>query len=144
MSVDNDSTQQNLRSASEGFDYLFSNDLAKARETFSNGDSPFHALGLGVCAFLEAALGMEVRRRARFSGQYHNQMNLGSQTGLMVEASRCLALSEAGAKKQLKASKSTKDNTQFPPGTEWELLLADAVILLGLTHALRSKDLYIC
>ncbi|OCH93858.1 hypothetical protein OBBRIDRAFT_789896 [Obba rivulosa] len=119
MSSPDDSTQQNLRSASEGFDHLFSNDLANARETFSNRDSPFHALGLGVCAFLEAALGME--------------------TGLMAEASRCLALSEAGAKKQLKASKYAQQTTQFPPGTEWELLLADAVILLGLTHALSES-----
>ncbi|EMD38154.1 hypothetical protein CERSUDRAFT_113305 [Gelatoporia subvermispora B] len=119
MSSEGDWTQQNLSSASEGFDHLFSNDLVKARETFSNSDSPFHALGLGVCAFLEAALGME--------------------TGLMAEASRCLALSEAGAKKQLKSSKSVKPNTQFPPGTEWELLLADAVILLGLTHALSES-----
>lgn len=56
-----DETQQNLRVATQGFDYLFSNDLQKARETFSAGESPFHQLGLGVCAFLEAALGMEVR-----------------------------------------------------------------------------------
>ena len=56
-----DETTNNLRSATTGFDALFANDLAKAREVFKATDSPFHALGAGVCAFLEAALGMEVR-----------------------------------------------------------------------------------
>ena len=56
--------------------------------------------------------------------------------GLMAEATRCLALSEAGAKKQLKA-KSTKQTGRFAPGLEWEVLLADTVILSGMTNALR-------
>ena len=56
---------------------------------------------------------------------------------MMAEASRLLALSEAGSKKELKLAKSASQSTQFPPGTEWELLHSDAVILLGLTHALR-------
>ncbi len=53
-------TEAQLRAARVGFDYLFANDLQKARDTFAAGDSPFHAMGHGVCAFLEAALGMEV------------------------------------------------------------------------------------
>ena len=62
---------------------------------------------------------------------------MGPQTALLTEAQRCLSLSEAGSKKQLKASKYAKPTTKFPPGTEWELLNSDAVILLGLNHALR-------
>ncbi|EJF66189.1 hypothetical protein DICSQDRAFT_78415 [Dichomitus squalens LYAD-421 SS1] len=112
-------TDKQLRAASVGFDHLFANDLTKARETFASGDSPFHQMGHGVCAFLEAALGME--------------------TGLMAEASRLLALCEAGAKRQLKVAKLSSATTQFPPGTEWELLHSDAVILLGLTHALSES-----
>ena len=54
-------TQQQLCAASVGFDHLFANDLTRARDTFAGSDSPFHAMGHGVCAFLEAALGMEVR-----------------------------------------------------------------------------------
>lgn len=53
-------TGAQLRAATVGFDWIFANELEKARETFASGDSPFHSLGLGVCAFLEAALGMEV------------------------------------------------------------------------------------
>lgn len=53
-------TQAQLRAATVGFNYLFANELHKARDTFAAGDSPFHALGYGACAFLEAALGMEV------------------------------------------------------------------------------------
>lgn len=55
-----DETAKSLRSATTGFDALFSNDLEKAQEVFKSGESPFHSLGAGVCAFLEAALGMEV------------------------------------------------------------------------------------
>lgn len=55
-----DETTINLRLSTVGFDCVFSNDLQGARDVFNKGDSPFHMLGLGVCAFLEAALGMEV------------------------------------------------------------------------------------
>jgi len=51
-----------LKSATRGFDFLFSNDIVSARKHFEQQhDDPFHLMGLGVCAFLEAALGMEVR-----------------------------------------------------------------------------------
>lgn len=54
---------QSLRAASDAFDLLFANDLAGAVHSFgadTHRDSPFHLMGLGVCAFLKAALGMEV------------------------------------------------------------------------------------
>lgn len=54
------SSATQLVSATEGFNHLFSNEIVEARTTFASDDSPFHLLGLGVCAFLEAALGMEV------------------------------------------------------------------------------------
>lgn len=54
----------------------------------------------------------------------------------MNEAARCLAESEAGSKKQ-KTAKSQSENSKFPPGIEYEILLADAVVLQGLVHALR-------
>ena len=60
----------------------------------------------------------------------------------MAEASRLLTACETGAKKQLKIAKYSSQTTQFPPGTEWELLHSDSVILLGLTHALRSADMF--
>lgn len=56
------------------------------------------------------------------------------QSHLMEEAARCLALSEAGSRK---AKSSSRASARFPAGLEWELLNADAVVLLGLTHALR-------
>ncbi|KAJ7869896.1 hypothetical protein B0H14DRAFT_2726703 [Mycena olivaceomarginata] len=119
-----------LASANAGFDHLFANDIALARTAFAaDAASPFHLLGLGVCAFLEAALGME--------------------SGLMGEASRLLALSEAGAKKAAAESRKTsgananssgKDGGgRFAPGLEYDILHADAVVLLGLTHALSES-----
>jgi len=50
-----------LQSATHGFDSLFSNDIADAKAHFAGKDDPFHLLGAGVVAFMEAALGMEVR-----------------------------------------------------------------------------------
>lgn len=73
------SSEEALVSARVGFDALFSNELAEARDVFSAGQSAFHQLGFGVCAFLEAALGMETSR--------------------MAEAGKSLAAAEAGAKK---------------------------------------------
>jgi len=61
--MSNIETATNLRSATEGFDSLFANQIGPAREAFTTNDSPFHLLGLGVCSFLEAALGMEVTTR---------------------------------------------------------------------------------
>ncbi|CAA7271205.1 unnamed protein product [Cyclocybe aegerita] len=110
-----------LQSATKGFDFLFCNDIVSARKHFEPKDDPFHLMGLGVCAFLEAALGMEA--------------------GLMTEASRCLALSEAGARKQMRVPKPRDLNfhSRFTYGLEWEILNADAVVLLGLTHALSES-----
>ena len=64
MAAPADDTAALLRAATRGFDHIFSNEILAARAVFdSTNDSAFHALGLGVCAFLEAALGMEVRPR---------------------------------------------------------------------------------
>ncbi|EIW74024.1 hypothetical protein CONPUDRAFT_113920 [Coniophora puteana RWD-64-598 SS2] len=112
-------TDAQLQSAAKGFDHLFANDIDAARKAFDGEDSPFHLLGMGVCAFLQAALGME--------------------TGLMAEASRLLSLSEAGAKKHIKNAKSGKPAHRFTPGIEWEIMQADAVVLLALTHALSES-----
>lgn len=37
----------------------------------------------------------------------------------------------------MKLAKSCKPCHRFSPGVEWEILHTDAVLLLGLTHALR-------
>lgn len=56
----------------------------------------------------------------------------------MSEAGRLLAESEAGAKKESKTTKSANGGkSSFPPGIEFEILQADAVVLQGLVHALR-------
>ncbi|KAJ7738123.1 hypothetical protein B0H16DRAFT_1325584 [Mycena metata] len=116
-------TAKALASANRGFDYLFANEIGLARETFGGADtgvvevSPFHLLGLGVCAFLEAALGME--------------------SGLMGEASRLLTASEAGARRA--GAERGDGGGRFTPGTEYEILGADAVVLIGLTHALSES-----
>lgn len=49
-----------LLNVAKGFDYLFSDDIASAKKHFEPHNDPLHLLGLGVCAFLEAALAMEV------------------------------------------------------------------------------------
>ena len=55
----------------------------------------------------------------------------------MEEATRSLTLAENGAKKMTKSAKSSSEKGRFPLGVEWEILQADAIILLGLTYVLR-------
>lgn len=107
-----------LTSATNGFNKLFENDIVGARVLFNGRDDPFHQLGLGICAFLEAALGMEAH--------------------VIEEANRCLALAEAGTRKFTKSKKHV-ENHRFHPGVEWEILNADTVVLLGLLHALSES-----
>ncbi|CAL1705498.1 unnamed protein product [Somion occarium] len=61
------------------------------------------------------------------------------EAGVVTQAAELLALSEAGAKKELKAAKTASSASRFPAGTEWELLHSDAVILHGITHALSES-----
>jgi hypothetical protein len=60
MSENSRDAVTDLFDASKGFDRLFDDDVEKAREAFSSGDSPFHLLGIGALSFLEAALSFEV------------------------------------------------------------------------------------
>ena len=50
-----------LESATVAFGHLFANDIKASKEQFGGKEDPFHLMGLGVCVFLEAVLGMEVR-----------------------------------------------------------------------------------
>ncbi|KAJ7098832.1 hypothetical protein C8R44DRAFT_888691 [Mycena epipterygia] len=88
--------------------------------------------GLGVCGFIEAALGME--------------------GGFMGEAVRLLTLSEARTRKAAADAKKSKTGGgkengngkgdgggRFAAGLELEILNADAVVLLGPTYALSES-----
>lgn len=61
MSEGYDNVVDLIQKATVGFDHLFSDETTDAKSIFERHDSPFHLLGLGVCSFLEASLGMEVR-----------------------------------------------------------------------------------
>jgi hypothetical protein len=50
-----------ISEATRGFDLLFANQLDEARKVFGESEYPFRLMGRGVCAFLQVALGMEVR-----------------------------------------------------------------------------------
>ncbi|KAF8498327.1 outer membrane protein Iml2/Tetratricopeptide repeat protein 39 [Gautieria morchelliformis] len=108
-----------IRHAGTGFDLLFSNELDAAKTHLSSEDSAFHLLGLGCVVFLQAALGME--------------------TGMMAEASRLLTSAEAKARKGAKASKTSPQTRRFVSGLDFEVLQADAVLLLGFTQALSES-----
>ena len=55
----------------------------------------------------------------------------------MAEASRLLASAEAKAKREAKTAKATPQTRRFAPGLDFEVLRADAILLLGFTQALR-------
>ncbi|KIK69622.1 hypothetical protein GYMLUDRAFT_34005 [Collybiopsis luxurians FD-317 M1] len=122
MSYSAHETALQLASASRAFDHLFSNEISSAKQKFTSDNDPFHLIGLGVCSFLEAALGMEASQ--------------------MSEASRLLALAETGSKSALKAAakqSKSKASAAFPPGLEYEIVNADATVLIGITHALSES-----
>ncbi|KAG8847802.1 hypothetical protein FRB96_001390 [Tulasnella sp. 330] len=110
--------EDNLRDASTGYDYIFGDDIENARKILGARDSPFHQMGLGTVIFLQAALGME--------------------EGFMAEATKLLTLADTSVKGALK-TQGKKSNTRFPAGTEFEILQADLVLLLGLTQALSES-----
>jgi len=60
-----DETIAHIKSATAGFDLIFSNELESAEELFKSSDSALHRLGSGACAFLQAALSLEVRPHLR-------------------------------------------------------------------------------
>ncbi|KAJ7098921.1 hypothetical protein C8R44DRAFT_747987 [Mycena epipterygia] len=83
-----------------------------------------HLLSVGICASLEAALGME--------------------SGLMGKAARLLALSEAGARKATADAKMAKTaggckGSANGRGDGGGRFTPDAIVLLGLTHALSES-----
>lgn len=53
---------------------------------------------------------------------------------------KALGAAEAGAKRQAKSSKSGKQTGKYAPGLEWEVVLADTIILNGATNVLRSVN----
>lgn len=56
----------------------------------------------------------------------------------MAEATKLLTQADASVKSALK-TQGKKSNTRFPAGTEFEILQADLVLLLGLTQALSES-----
>jgi len=60
----------------------------------------------------------------------------------MADSIKALTAAEAGARKAQKAGISRSNSgSRFPPGLEWEVMQADATILLGLTQALSESYL---
>ena len=60
----------------------------------------------------------------------------------MPEAAEMLTEAENSCKLALKSSKNKPNGgvaTRFPPGLEWEILLADVVVFNGLIHALNES-----
>ncbi|KAJ3986595.1 hypothetical protein F5890DRAFT_1502964 [Lentinula detonsa] len=121
MSYSPHSAAIQLASASRGFDHLFANEISSAKKVFNSESDPFHLVGAGCLSFLEASLGLEASK--------------------MTEATRLLALAEAGSRTALKAAakSKTKASAAFPPGLEYEIANADTVVLLGITHALSES-----
>jgi hypothetical protein len=126
-------TVSQLTSAAKGFDHLFADEIANARKSFTAEaqTSPFHSVGLAVCWLIEAAFGMEVR--IHLAGRSADVFL--PQSNSIQEAAESLAFAEQVAKKQMKTPKANAH--RFPPGTEWQVLHADTVVLLSMTYEMR-------
>ncbi len=56
----------------------------------------------------------------------------------MADAGKALAEAESSLKQAVK-NQSRKSSTRYPAGLEWEVLHADATVMLGLTQALSES-----
>lgn len=111
-----------LNDATRGVSKLLNNDLPGAQEILkSHADSPFHLIGLGLSSFLSAALGQED----------------SELTGALAILVRAESLASA-AQTSNKRSKSDGPAV-FPAGTEYQTLVADAVVCQALVHVLTSS-----
>ncbi|KAI6138118.1 outer membrane protein Iml2/Tetratricopeptide repeat protein 39 [Pisolithus tinctorius] len=111
-----------LRLEMQCLDLLFENKVEAALDVFKAGgqeDSPFLLKARGICALLNAALGMEPE--------------------LVEDAAKDLTLAEKSARKHMKLAKSTTSSHRFQPGIEWEVIRTDAIVFLGLTRALSES-----
>jgi hypothetical protein len=127
-------TLDEMSEATRGFDFLFANQLSEARAVFGENEHPFHLMGRGVCAFLQAALGMEVCKAHKLA---IDASLTGAQEEYVPEAVRALGAADAGAKKMAKSTKGGPQTGRFPAGLEWEVVSADTTILNGVTNVLR-------
>ena len=57
----------------------------------------------------------------------------------MPQAVEALSRAETSAKSAYKVAKASAPYGRFPPGIEWDIVHADAVVLLGLTQALSES-----
>ncbi|KAI6101303.1 outer membrane protein Iml2/Tetratricopeptide repeat protein 39 [Pisolithus sp. B1] len=115
-------TEEMFRLASQAFDLLLDNEPEAAADIFSaegQENSPFHLLGLGVCALLKAVLEMEPQ--------------------FMKDAVRCFTLAKQAARKHVKLAKPSTSSHRFQPGLEWEVICTDAMVFLGICHALSKS-----
>jgi hypothetical protein len=92
-----------IEDATRGFDLLLNNDLEGGKAVFlSNPGSPAHGVGLGITAFLQAALGQE-------------DAELFGALDVLVKAEG-ISSAQAGAKRG-----KHEPATVYPAGTEYKV-----------------------
>lgn len=108
-----------IESAANGFERLLGNDIVGARAIFSaNKTSAAHGVGLGITAFLQAALGLE-------SGELSSALDV-------------LVNSEAAAQAAA-SSRQASYKTVYPNGTEYSVRSWE----LTARHERRAYDIVI-
>lgn len=112
------STEDEIADATLGFNALFNNDLITANQILSNHISPFHQVGLGLTAFLQAALGLE-------------DQDLYAALTVLVKAETAALASKA----------SSSSDQVFGDGLQYKLLVGDAVLCQALIHVLTESYL---
>ncbi|KAI0172205.1 hypothetical protein GGR52DRAFT_458764 [Hypoxylon sp. FL1284] len=113
-----------MHDAMAGASRIMNDDIDGAEEMLREGDSAFHHLGMGVCAFMKSILGFEKT--------------------FMVEASNRLYECENAAwnemkKAQKEANPADADERIYPPGSEYALVLADAQLMSAVVGVLHES-----
>ncbi|KAJ2993518.1 hypothetical protein NUW58_g1817 [Xylaria curta] len=113
-----------LQDAIAGADLIMNDDIDGAEEILKKGSSTYHSFASAVCVFMRSILGFE--------------------KAIMAEASSRLNECEASAWDEIKkAEKGSGSSSQaeriYPPGTEYQLVLAESYLMSAIIGVLHES-----
>ena len=112
-----------LQDAIAGADRIMNDDIDGAEEQLRQTTSTFHSFGMGTCVFMKSILGFE--------------------KAIMAEASSRLNECETSAWNEIKKAEKEASKLQtekiYPPGSEYQLVLAESYLMSAIIGVLHES-----
>ncbi|KAI1367914.1 outer membrane protein Iml2/Tetratricopeptide repeat protein 39 [Xylaria arbuscula] len=112
-----------LQDAMNGADRIMNDDIDGAEEHLRHTTSTFHSFGMGTCVFMKSILGFE--------------------KAIMAEASSRLNECETSAWNEIKKAEKEASKSQteriYPPGSEYQLVLAESYLMSAIIGVLHES-----